>query len=111
MRAEDLLHTHTLWYRDTVHLRLAGELDLATTPLLQAAAATAMSTRPRRLDLDLTDLTFCDQTGLRALHQLTHQAHTAHIHLHLTGTHPRIRRTLTQQHTPPTPHTPTTLRY
>ncbi|MFC8010826.1 STAS domain-containing protein [Streptomyces cinereoruber] len=108
MRAEDLLQTHTLWHRDTVHLRLAGELDLATVPLLEAAAATAMSTHPRRLDLDLTDLTFCDTTGLRALHQLTHQAH---IHLHLTGTHPRLHRTLTQQHTPPTPHTPTTQRY
>ncbi|MZE55427.1 STAS domain-containing protein, partial [Streptomyces sp. SID5770] len=69
------------------------------------------STHPRHLHLDLTNLTFCDTTGLRALHQLTHQAHTAHIHLHLTGTHPRIHRTLTQHHTPPTPHTPTTQRY
>ncbi|MFC8016253.1 STAS domain-containing protein [Streptomyces cinereoruber] len=111
MRAEDLLQTHTLWHRDAVHLRLAGELDLATVPLLHAAAATAMSTRPRHLHLDLTDLTFCDQTGLHALHQLTHQAHQAHIHLHLTGTHPRLHRTLTQQHTPPTPPTPTTQRY
>ncbi|MDX2565410.1 STAS domain-containing protein [Streptomyces sp. TX20-6-3] len=111
MRAEDLLQTHTLWDRDTVHLRLTGELDLATAPLLQAAAATAFSTRPRHLHLDLTDLTFCDHTGLRALHQLTHQAHQAHIHLHLTGTHPRLHRTLTQH--PPTPHpsTPPLLRY
>ncbi|MFJ2060273.1 STAS domain-containing protein [Streptomyces sp. NPDC087908] len=100
MRAEDLLHTHTLLQRDTVHLRLAGELDLATTPLLQAAAATAMNTHPRHFHFDLTGLTLCDHTGLHALHQLTHQAH---VHLHLTGTHPRLHRTLafTQQRTPP----------
>ncbi|MFE5940554.1 STAS domain-containing protein [Streptomyces sp. NPDC056470] len=111
MRAEDLLQTHTLWHRDTVHLRLNGELDLATVPLLQQAATTAMSTHPRHLRLDLSGLTFCDQTGLRALHRLTRQAHTAHITLHLTGTHPHLHRTLTRQHTPPSPRTPPTQRY
>ncbi|MET8508731.1 STAS domain-containing protein [Streptomyces sp. NPDC004787] len=111
MRAEDLLQTHMLRYRDTVHLRLTGELDLATVPLLQQAAATAISTRPRHLRLDLTGLTFCDQTGLRALHQLTHQVHTADISLRLVGIHPRLHRTLTQQQTPPHPRTPPAQRY
>ncbi|MFD3535993.1 STAS domain-containing protein [Streptomyces sp. NPDC058664] len=110
MRAQDLLQTHTLWYRDTVELRLAGELDLATVPLLQQAAATALATRPRHLNLDLAGLTFCDQTGLRALHRLTHQVHAAHIGLRLTGLHPRLHRTLTQQRTPPSPRTPPVLR-
>ncbi|MEU9298646.1 STAS domain-containing protein [Streptomyces sp. NPDC048266] len=102
MRAEDLLQTHTLWHRDTVELRLTGELDLATVPLLLQAAATALSTRPRHLSLDLAGLTFCDQTGLRALHRLTHQVHAARISLRLTGIHPRLHRTLTPR--PPTPH-------
>ncbi|MGW8358931.1 STAS domain-containing protein, partial [Streptomyces wedmorensis] len=87
------MQTHTMWDRETVELRLAGELDLATVPLLQQAAATALGTRPRRLRLDLTGLTFCDQTGLRALHRLTRQAHAAHISLRLTGIHPRLHRT------------------
>ncbi|MFE5548859.1 STAS domain-containing protein [Streptomyces sp. NPDC056534] len=110
MRAEDLLQTHTLWDRDTVELRLTGELDLATVPLLQQAATTALNTHPRSLRLDLTGLTFCDHTGLCALHQLTHQAHTAHVHLRLTGIHPRLHRTLTQ-HTPPFPRIPPAQRY
>ncbi|MFD3536877.1 STAS domain-containing protein [Streptomyces sp. NPDC058661] len=111
MRAEDLLQTHIVCYRDTVELRLTGELDLATAPLLHAAATTALSTHPRRLHLNLTGLTFCDHTGLRALHQLTHQAHTAHVSLHLTGLHPHLHRTLTQHPPTPSPHTPPALRY
>ncbi|MGW8358888.1 STAS domain-containing protein [Streptomyces wedmorensis] len=109
MRAEDLLQTHTVWHRDSVELHLTGELDLATAPLLKAAATAALNTHPRRLHLNLTGLTFCDHTGLRALHQLTHQAHAAHVSLRLTGLHPRLHRTLTQ-HTPPIPRTPPTLR-
>ncbi|MFJ2061316.1 STAS domain-containing protein [Streptomyces sp. NPDC087908] len=67
-----------------------------------------MTTHPRHLHLDLTNLTFCDTTGLHALHQLTHQAH---IHLHLTGT-PHACTALSPHSTrPPTPHTPTTQRY
>ncbi|MFE9139483.1 STAS domain-containing protein [Streptomyces sp. NPDC007355] len=111
MRAEDLLQTHTVWYRDTAELHLTGELDLATAPLLLQAAATALSTRPRHLYLDLSGLTFCDHTGLRALHRLTHQAHDAHVTLRLTGLHPRLHRTLTQQQTPPSPRTPPVARY
>ncbi|MFD3537427.1 STAS domain-containing protein [Streptomyces sp. NPDC058664] len=72
-------------------------------PLLDAAAATALATRPRCLYLDLAGLTFCDHTGLRALHRLTHQASAAHVSLRLTGIHPRLHRTLTQQRTPPSP--------
>ncbi|MFE5550044.1 STAS domain-containing protein [Streptomyces sp. NPDC056534] len=73
-------------------------------PLLHQAATTALSTRPRHLDL--AGLTFCDHTGLRALHQLTHQAHTAHASLHLTGLHPRLHHTLTQHPPTPSPRTP-----
>ncbi|MCX5233276.1 STAS domain-containing protein [Streptomyces sp. NBC_00233] len=102
MQAEKLCQTHTVWYRDTVELRLTGELDLATIPLLQQAAATALTTRPHHLHLNLNGLTFCDHTGLRALHQLTHQVHAAHVRLHLTGVHPHLHRTL-QQLTPGSP--------
>ncbi|MFD9622347.1 STAS domain-containing protein [Streptomyces virginiae] len=94
MRADELLQTHTLWHGDTVLLRLAGELDLATAPLAHQAVTTALSGRPRALCLDLTGLTFCDGTGLRALNRLTHRIHTTHTSLHLTGLHPNLYRTL-----------------
>ncbi|MFE9139697.1 STAS domain-containing protein [Streptomyces sp. NPDC007355] len=94
MRAEDLLQTHTVCYHDTAELHLTGELDLATVPLLLQPAATALARHPHHLYLDLSGLTFCDHTGLRALHQLTHQAHDAHVTLRLTGLHPHLHRTL-----------------
>lgn len=47
-----------------VLLRLDGELDLVSEPVLAAALAEA-GTRPLRLDL--SELDFMDSTGLRAL--------------------------------------------
>lgn len=50
---------------DGVHVIAAtGELDLATAPLL---CARLDRRRHRRLLVDLTDVEFCDSTGLRAL--------------------------------------------
>ncbi|MFF3062199.1 STAS domain-containing protein [Streptomyces sp. NPDC057909] len=93
MRADELLQTHTVWYKDSVLLCLTGELDLATAPLVDRAVATALAGRPRVFSLDLTGLVFCDGTGLRALTRLADQAHTAHTSLHLAGLHPNIHRT------------------
>ncbi|WP_371666570.1 STAS domain-containing protein [Streptomyces sp. NBC_00289] len=95
MRADQLLQTHTLWHGDTVLLRLTGELDLATTPLVHQALTTALAGHPWRLHLDLTDLVFCDGTGLHALQHLTDTLHAAHVTFHLTGLHPNLHRTLT----------------
>jgi anti-sigma B factor antagonist len=48
-------------------IAVAGELDIATAPELCARLdATRASRRPRLL-VDLTDVDFCDSTGLRAL--------------------------------------------
>ena len=48
-------------------LRVTGELDLATAPRLCARLdATRVGRRPRLL-VDLSDVEFCDSTGLRAL--------------------------------------------
>ncbi|MFE9139639.1 STAS domain-containing protein [Streptomyces sp. NPDC007355] len=66
----------------------------------------APSTRPRHLYLDLSGLTFCDQTGLRALRQLTHQVHTAHISLRLTGLHPHACTAPSPSSTHPRPPAP-----
>lgn len=49
---------------DTVVLRLIGELDLVSEPVLAAALAAANGQSVR---IDLSGLTFMDSTGLRAL--------------------------------------------
>ncbi|WP_406053504.1 STAS domain-containing protein [Streptomyces sp. NBC_01077] len=94
MRADQLLQAHTVWWGGTVLLRLEGELDIATAPLLDRAVSSALAAGPDLLCLDLTALAFCDVTGLHALRRLTDQTHAAHTRLHLAGLHPRLRYTL-----------------
>ncbi|MEA2315068.1 MAG: hypothetical protein QOI03_1760 [Solirubrobacteraceae bacterium] len=48
-------------------LMLRGELDLASAPLLERAAARLCSEGARKIILDLRQLDFCDVAGLHAL--------------------------------------------
>ena len=52
---------------DGAHLLPAGELDLATVPILQAEIAALRDAGARRLILDLSKLGFMDSTGLRCI--------------------------------------------
>ncbi|MFF4273465.1 STAS domain-containing protein [Streptomyces sp. NPDC001536] len=53
--------------RDTRALiTLAGEIDLATAPLVRTALAACVSDGIRTVDVDLTAVTFCDVSGLNA---------------------------------------------
>ena len=55
-------------------LRLAGELDLGTAPELTAAIDRLTAAGETRVLLDLTDLTFCDSTGMAAFVRGDNQA-------------------------------------
>ncbi|MER6434686.1 STAS domain-containing protein [Streptomyces sp900105245] len=103
MRAEDLLQAHSVWCEGTVLLHLAGELDLATAPLVENAVAACLAGRPRHILLDLADLTFCDGTGLRALRRVTDRVHAAGVALCLTGVHPHLERSLDHHLGSPSP--------
>jgi anti-sigma B factor antagonist len=48
-------------------LSVTGELDIATAPELCARLDAGRGTRRPRMLVDLTDVDFCDSTGLRAL--------------------------------------------
>jgi anti-sigma B factor antagonist len=52
---------------DRVVLRLDGELDLASVPLLESAVQSATLDDPATIVLDLRGLEFIDSTGLRAI--------------------------------------------
>jgi anti-anti-sigma factor len=52
---------------DRIVLRLAGELDLASAPLLQDKLESAESAESSLMVLDLDDLEFIDSTGLRII--------------------------------------------
>jgi anti-sigma B factor antagonist len=51
---------------DDAYVAVAGELDISTAPDLQDALA-ELTDAPRRVVVDLSDLEFCDSTGLAAL--------------------------------------------
>jgi anti-anti-sigma factor len=52
---------------DALVLSLAGELDLADAPALREALRRAVERSPKRLVVDLTEVTFVDSTILGAL--------------------------------------------
>jgi anti-anti-sigma factor len=45
----------------------AGELDIATVPLLEAAFEAVAATAVARIVLDLSEITFIDSTGIQLL--------------------------------------------
>lgn len=47
-------------------ITLAGEIDLATAPLVHTALAECLRDGVRAVDVDLTAVTFCDGSGLNA---------------------------------------------
>ncbi|WP_327714880.1 STAS domain-containing protein [Streptomyces sp. NBC_00490] len=70
--------------RDTRALiTLAGEIDLATAPLLCAALTTCVNDGIRTVDVDLTAVTFCDVSGLNAFLALSQLATDAGTTLQL----------------------------
>jgi anti-anti-sigma factor len=75
-------------------LRLAGELDLSTAPELAAAIDRLAEAGEHRVLLDLTDLTFCDSTGMAVFVRGDNQAVAAGGWLRLTGASGRVERVL-----------------
>ena len=49
---------------ETLCVRIAGELDIATMPVLEAHVAPHLRRGVRRLVLDLSELSFADSSGI-----------------------------------------------
>jgi anti-sigma B factor antagonist len=65
--AQEHLRVDAQRERDRVVLRLTGELDLASSPILERALEAAEVTTSPLLVLDLDGLKFVDSTGLRVI--------------------------------------------
>ncbi|MEU4554518.1 anti-anti-sigma factor [Micromonospora violae] len=75
-------------------LRLAGELDLSTAGELTAAIDRLTAAGETRVLLDLTDLTFCDSTGMAVFVRGDNQAAADGGWLRITGATGRVERVL-----------------
>lgn len=51
-------------HADHTQITLAGEIDLATAPVVHAVLAACARDGVRKVDVDLTAVTFCDASGL-----------------------------------------------
>ena len=71
---------------DGVTIQVHGDVDLASAPLLDAAFADVDGAR---VEVDLSEMTFCDGTGLGVL-QRAHQRFGRR--LRITGASPLVRR-------------------
>ncbi|MBM0240111.1 STAS domain-containing protein [Micromonospora sp. ATA32] len=75
-------------------LRLAGELDMSTAPELNAAIDRLAAEGERQLLIDLTELTFCDSTGISAFVRGDNRVAADGGWLRLTGAGGRVQRVL-----------------
>ncbi|MFI2713647.1 STAS domain-containing protein [Micromonospora sp. NPDC018662] len=80
--------------RGVTRLRLAGELDLSTAGELTAEIDRLVADGRRELLLDLTDLTFCDSTGIAAFVRGDNLVAADGGWLRLTGATGRVARVL-----------------
>jgi anti-sigma B factor antagonist len=75
-------------------VRVVGELDIATEPLLLETIDPLRRAEHDRVVADLSELTFCDARGLAALVAVHDRLAEAGIHLSLTGASAKLRRLL-----------------
>ncbi len=72
-------------------VRAAGEMDLATAPVLQAELDALLAGGYCHLDVDLGEVSFCDVAGLNMLLRVQAAAVAAGGHLHLHRSCPTLR--------------------
>ncbi|MGW0609437.1 STAS domain-containing protein [Streptomyces sp. NPDC002788] len=60
------LYVHRHDHTTRALVTLAGEIDLATVPLVRVTLAACLHDGIRTTDVDLTAVTFCDASGLNA---------------------------------------------
>ncbi|SCL28129.1 anti-anti-sigma factor [Micromonospora rhizosphaerae] len=77
-----------------VCLRLAGELDISTAPALNAAIDRLADEGERQLLVDLSELNFCDSTGIAAFVRGDNRASADGGWLRVTGATGRVQRVL-----------------
>ncbi|GEK01627.1 STAS domain-containing protein [Streptomyces sp. ATE26] len=76
-------------------LHVAGELDHAQAALLRREVESLALRAGQCLDLDLSDLEFCDSTGITVLLAARQYAGAAEAGIVLTGVQPHLLRVLT----------------
>jgi anti-anti-sigma factor len=88
----DLLRISMQHEGRAVNLRLSGELDASTIDMFTETLQTACASYPASIGIDLTDLTFCDSSGLRRFVSAAETCAAQGTQLLITGAQPIVRR-------------------
>lgn len=84
---------------DRARLHLQGELDMASAPLLAEQFEQACANTPSLILIDVTDLDYCDSSGIRALLSAAERCHQDGITFRVVGARGTIRRVFELTHT------------
>ena len=84
-------HVDVLEDRDRVQVRVVGELDLVTAPVLERHLQGALGRRPL-LVVDLAAVTFLDVRGINTLVAANAEASGAGARMVVRGAGPQVRR-------------------
>ena len=71
-------------------IHVIGEVDMATGPALQNHVDRVLATRPQRLIIDLSQVSFMGSTALSVLLSARHVAAQQNTTVHLRGTDRRV---------------------
>lgn len=71
-------------------ISVSGEVDIATSPALDAAIATAVGEETKQIVVDLSDVTFMDSSGLGVIVRGLKRSREAGIELDLVITNDRV---------------------
>ncbi len=76
---------------DATVVRLAGEVDLRTSPQLRGRFLELFDERPSRIILDLTHVDYIDSSGVGTVVELKRRAMRSESKVVLVGLQPRVR--------------------
>ena len=94
MTAGDGFQVSSTTVDGVIVISVAGDLDLATAPELQAECDKAVADKPDVVRLDLSSLTFLDSSGISVLVKTHHELEEAGAKLVLHQLDDRTRRVL-----------------
>jgi anti-sigma B factor antagonist len=80
---------------DTIRLAVTGEIDLGNRESLISAAIGALEKTASILEIDLSDVTFCDSSGVSGFLAIHRIAANDGKHMILTNPRGQLHRTLT----------------
>jgi anti-sigma B factor antagonist len=87
-----VLRANAISQGTTQTVDVSGEMDISTVPQVATLIDRALAARPETLVLDLSDVDFCDSSGIHLVVKAHHRATAARIRFHVISPRGAARR-------------------